>query len=186
MKRAIVLAALIAVLSACSQPASQSSPSSTLQMQDCERFGIWSSTASGENALPDISMECLQGTNEIRVSALKGPLIMPVWASWCMPCAREMPRVQQFADLYGDKVGVLGLALMDTEEQAIAGSLNWGVSLPSLEDREGTHRADFGIQAPPTTLFVDQSGHIVFRHIGEIESVEDLKALVTEHLGVQL
>lgn len=186
MKRAFLSVALVALLSACSQAAAEPSASSTLQMQDCERFATQSSTASGENALPDISMECLQGTQQIRVSALKGPLIMPVWASWCMPCAREMPRVQQFHDLHGDKVGVLGVALMDTEKQAIEGSLNWGVTLPSLEDRDGIYRADFDVQAPPTTLFIDETGHIVYRNIGEIENLEELKMLVAEHLGVKL
>ena len=186
MKNAFLVAALVALLSACSQAVAEPTPSSTLQMQDCERFAVWSSTATGENALPDISMECLQGTNQIRVSALKGPLIMPIWASWCMPCAREMPRVQQFNDLYGDSVGVLGVALMDTEKQAIAGSLNWGVTLPSLEDPDGIYRADLGVQAPPTTLFIDETGHIVYRNIGEIENLEELKMLVDEHLGVKL
>lgn len=186
MKRALMAAMVLLVVNACSSPSAEPTASSTLQMQDCEQFGVWSSIASGETALPDIMMECLQGKNELHVGALKGPMIMPVWASWCMPCAREMPRVQQFADLYSDKVAVLGLALMDTEEQAIAGSLNWGVTIPSLEDPDGIHRADFNIQAPPTTLFIDQSGHIVYRHIGEVESLDDLKALVTEYLGVRL
>lgn len=186
MKRVLMAAMVLFVVTACSSPEAQPSASSTLQMETCDQYAIWSSTASGENALPNIVMECLQGKDQLQVAALKGPMIMPVWASWCMPCAREMPRVQQFADLYGDKVAVLGLALMDTEAQAIAGSLNWGVTIPSLEDPDGVHRADFNIQAPPTTLFIDESGHVVYRHIGEVESLDDLKALVTEHLGVQL
>jgi thiol-disulfide isomerase/thioredoxin len=186
MKRMFIAVLGLFLLTACSSSSTEPKPTNTLTMQDCSRYMVWSSTASGDNALPDIGMECLQGTDELRVSALKGPMIMPVWASWCMPCAREMPRIQEFADLYGDRVGVLGLALMDTEEQAIAGSLNWGVTIPSIEDRDGAFRADFGIQAPPTTLFIDQSGHIVYRHIGEIENLALLKTLVAEHLGVEL
>lgn len=185
MKR-LFIALVALLLTSCSSNSTEPSPTSTLKLDDCSRYMQWSSTASGEDALPDISVECLQGTDEVRVSALKGPLIMPVWASWCMPCAREMPRIQEFADLYGDRVGVLGLALMDTESQAIAGSLNWGVTIPSIEDPDGVYRADFGIQAPPTTLFIDESGHVTFRHIGEIENLEDLKALVEEHLAVKL
>lgn len=97
-----------------------------------------------------------------------------------------MPVMQLFEELYGDDVTVLGIALMDETSQAIAGSVNWGVDLPSLEDPDGLLRGKLGFTAPPTTLFIDASGEIVHREFGAISGMTELKDLVQTHLGLRL
>ena len=97
-----------------------------------------------------------------------------------------MPIVQKFVEKYGSEVPVLGYALMDETSQAIAGSSNWGVRLASVEDPDGIFRADLGISAPPTTLFVNGAGQIVHREYGAVKSLSELTALVIKYLSVKL
>jgi cytochrome c biogenesis protein CcmG, thiol:disulfide interchange protein DsbE len=180
----LLLAAVL--LSACatdSSPTETPSQSQSPTIRDCADY---STLPANQGDLPDVLVECLQGDEKVNLSSLKGPMVIPVWASWCMPCREEMPVMQLFDELYGDYVSVLGIALMDETSQAIAGSVNWGVDLPSLEDPDGLLRGDLGFTAPPTTLFIDESGEIVHREFGAISGMQELKELVQQHLGVRL
>ena len=103
---------LALLLSACAvaapNPSATTTPSQSPTVDTCERFQFISSIASGEGALPDVLVDCLEGRDQVRLSTLRGPMIIAVWASWCQPCKEELPIVQQFYDLHRDQVDVLG------------------------------------------------------------------------------
>lgn len=141
--------------------------------------------ATVENALPNVTVECLQGSGNVELAKLRGPLLIAVWASWCVPCSEEMPILESFRIQHSAKVDVLGYALMDSS-QAVVALENWGVGMTSVQDPDGIFRADLSISAPPTTLFVDENGAIVYRHFGAITSLNEIESLVTEHLQVTL
>ena len=194
--KVLALAVVALIVTGCSTAGSQPSPSATMEspplptvtvaVETCDDFMSDGPVATGEGALPDITVDCLQGDQKVRLGAVRGPMIIAVWASWCVPCSEEMPIIQQFHDQYGDKVSVLGYALLDETSQAIAGSFNWGVTLPSLEDPDGVFRPDLSIQAPPTTLFIDENGRIVHREFGAVKDLGELLGLVDQHLGIPL
>lgn len=175
----VFLITLLLVLTACSSP--QAVPSKSPQIDDCSVFELGSPTK-----FPPIEVECLQGDYIIQMNEIKGPFIIAIWASWCMPCRDEMPFLQSFKDQYGSKVQVIGYDILDETSQAIAASVNWGVNIASLEDPDGVFRSDLGITAPPTTLFVNADGVIVHRKFGAVSSVEELVELAEVHLQVDL
>ena len=142
MKKLALILSAIVLLGACSATEVSPSPTASPAISDCADFA---KLPVGAGELPALEVECLQGEETVNLSSLKGPLLIPVWASWCVPCSEEMPVMQMFNDLYGDYVRVLGIALLDESTQAIAGSVNWGVTLPSLEDPDGVLRPDLGI-----------------------------------------
>jgi thiol-disulfide isomerase/thioredoxin len=186
MKKQFVYFMSAVMLASCAtstSPTQSATPTQVPEIRDCAEF---TTLPANTGELPDLMVECLQGDSEVNLSSLKGPLVIPVWASWCMPCREEMPVMQLFDELYGDYVTVLGIAMMDETSQAIAGSVNWGVDLPSLEDPDGLLRGELGFTAPPTTLFVDESGVIVHREFGAISGMTELKDLVQAHLGLKL
>lgn len=183
MKRVSLLIAAL-MLSGCAGSANPAPTETEPQLlQDCSKF---TALPAGTSQLPDLEVECLQGSAKVNLSALRGPMLIPIWASWCVPCSDEMPVMELFQELYGDYVPVLGLALMDESSQAIQGSQNWGVYLPSLEDPDGVLRPELGFTAPPTTLFINEQGEIVHREFGAISGMTELKELVREHLDVTL
>ena len=142
--------------------------------------------ATAEDSLPNISVDCLDGSSSVELARLRGPLIIPVWASWCVPCSEEMPIIDEFHSYYSNQVNVLAYALLDENSQGIAALKNWGVNITSLADPEGEFRSELSVQAPPTTLFVNENGQIVYRHFGAIKNLTELKELVARHLAVQL
>ena len=187
MTRRLLLALLALMLAACTPAAEPAaSPSASPTVDTCERFMLAAGDAQGKGALPPVSVECLQGAEQVRLSALRGPLLVAVWASWCQPCKDEMPILQQFHDKHGERVDVLGYNFLDVTDQAIAAAANWDVGFASLEDPDGVNRTALGVTAPPTTLFIDAQGRVAYRHFGALEDEAEIIALVAEHLGVDL
>ncbi|MCW8813015.1 MAG: TlpA family protein disulfide reductase [Chlorobium sp.] len=43
------------------------------------------------------------------------PLLINVWATWCMPCREEFPYLVKISNIYKDKVRVVGISVDDSE-----------------------------------------------------------------------
>jgi cytochrome c biogenesis protein CcmG, thiol:disulfide interchange protein DsbE len=139
-----------------------------------------------DRGLPDLTLPCLGPGGPVTLSGLRGrPMVVNIWASWCPPCAREMPILERAHRRLGDRVGFLGVDLLDTREAGSAAAVDFGTGFPSVFDPDGRTRALLNVPGPPVTLFVRADGEIAYRQVGEIRSRAQLRALVVDHLGVR-
>lgn len=139
-----------------------------------------------EGGLPDVTLACLGPGKPVTLSGLRGePLVVNVWASWCPPCAREMPILERAHQQLGDRVQFLGVDLLDTREAGSAAAEDFGMGFPSVLDEAGRTRTALDVPGPPVTLFVRPDGVIAHRQIGEIRTLAQLRELVRTHLGVR-
>jgi thiol-disulfide isomerase/thioredoxin len=96
------------------------------------------------------------------------PFVVNLWATWCPPCRREMPRLTQAAQRRRD----ISILLVNQGETAavVAAYLDAeGLPVePVMLDPDRSLAATVGSPALPTTLFVDASGTVRRRHYGEI------------------
>lgn len=130
--------------------------------------------------LPDLTLECMAGGEPVRLSTLRGPLVINLWASWCGPCRQELPAFQRLAD--GGRVPVLGVVTEDSRDAAAWLADELKVSLPSVYDRSGALKAAAGELALPLTLFVAADGRtIVYRDVALTD--QTLAQLVDQHFG---
>jgi thiol-disulfide isomerase/thioredoxin len=140
-----------------------------------------------EGGLPEITLPCLGGGEDVTMSALRGPLVVNLWASWCGPCRDELPYYQQLHERGRGKVDVLGVDYQDVMPgQALALAEETGVTYPSLADPGGELRAPFRVRGLPGVLLVDEDGTVVHREYVVVESYDQLARLVEEHLGVSV
>ena len=118
--------------------------------------------------LPQFDLEELSGAR-ITSGDLDGKVaLVNFWATWCGPCKIEMPWFVEFQRKYKDR-GFTVVAISLDEEGwepvrtfAEEREFNFPVALGSDPVSE-----DFGgIYVLPTTLVVDRSGTVVFRHSG--------------------
>ncbi len=112
---------------------------------------------------PDFTLSTPDGES-LRLSDLRGrPLLINLWASWCIPCRSEMPAMQRVYAEYEER-GFLILAVnatdQDSREAAAAFARENGLTFPILLDEEGQVSQRYALQALPTSYFVDPAGVI--------------------------
>jgi thiol-disulfide isomerase/thioredoxin len=118
--------------------------------------------------------------------ALRGrPLVLNVWASWCIPCRKEMPAFQSVYLRARGTVGFLGVDYLDEADAARRLAAETGVTYPLAADPKGTEVAKFGVTALPTTLFFSADGVLRGRRFGELDA-DRLRAAIRTYLGVEL
>jgi cytochrome c biogenesis protein CcmG, thiol:disulfide interchange protein DsbE len=138
--------------------------------------------------LPDVTLACLGGGRSVNLSKLTGtPLVVNIWAQWCGPCRAEAPAFAALHDDADRRVRIIGIDLQDTQpDLAIAFADELGLTYPQLADPDGSIRAPLRFQGPPRTYFVDAGGEITYVESGPVTSEDELKSLVSQHLGVDL
>jgi cytochrome c biogenesis protein CcmG/thiol:disulfide interchange protein DsbE len=96
----------------------------------------------------------------VSLSDLQGrPVLLNFWATWCGPCRGEMPYLQQVWDEWQTRgLVLLAINIMESSSEVQSFMQSQGLSLPVLLDSDGAIAAKYGIQAIPTTFFIDSSG----------------------------
>ncbi|MCF6378033.1 TlpA family protein disulfide reductase [Nocardioides KLBMP 9356] len=144
-----------------------------------------------EGGLPDVTLPCLAGGPDIDLGSLRGPMVINLWQARCEPCKREMPALEEFHQQYGDQVAVVGVDFNDVQPAAaMALAEETGVTYPSIADPGGDLMTQdafaIGRRGLPAFLFVAADGTIAGTSSGGVDSVAEVKDLVSEHLGISL
>lgn len=136
------------------------------------------------NGLPEVELDCLGGDSTVALSALRGPLVINLWAQWCLPCRQEAPVLRAFHEAHGEDVGLLGIDYNDPQPAlAIEFAQLVGWTWPQLADPEKTTEVPLGLPGIPMSLLVDGDGRLVARHAGAFKDLAELEAWVAEGLG---
>ncbi|HVY66431.1 MAG TPA: TlpA disulfide reductase family protein [Gammaproteobacteria bacterium] len=99
---------------------------------------------------------------------VKGKLVwVDFWASWCEPCRRSFPWLNQMQARYAAQgLEVIGINL-DTDKAAAQKFLHEVPAHFTLKfDPEGKLATKFEVQAMPSSFLLDASGNIVASHLG--------------------
>ncbi|MFQ5945074.1 MAG: TlpA family protein disulfide reductase [Anaerolineae bacterium] len=112
---------------------------------------------------PDFTLALFDG-REISLSDLRGQVVVVnFWASWCSPCRKEAPLLEEAWRSYGDRgVVFLGVDYVDTESEARAYLRQFGITYPNGPDRGSLIGRAFGITGVPETFFIDPQGKVAF------------------------
>ena len=103
-------------------------------------------------------------------------LIVNFWATWCAPCRREIPLLQQLQrDHSSEGFQVIGIAV-DFRDKVLAYADEMQIDYPLLigEQEALDAAAAFGMTTVglPFTVFSDRQGRIVTAHLGELTAAE--------------
>lgn len=122
---------------------------------------------------PEFELPMLDGVTLVSPSDYEGrPLFINFWATWCGPCVRELPALEEFVAVHADDdngPALLTINMGETPEE-ISGFLEEiGVTnIPVALDANQVVKADFGVQNLPTTFIIDKEGMVRFMKLGEM------------------
>lgn len=111
----------------------------------------------------------------ISLASLRGKaVVLNFWASWCLPCKQESPRLQKAYVKYRDQgVVVLGIDAQDFVGDARRFAKRYGLTYPIVHDGSGKTLTPYGVTGFPETFFVDRQGNLVGERIsGEISTTQ--------------
>lgn len=131
-------------------------------------------TSPGDPA-PPIDLTLFDGTRFV-LAEHPETVVVNFWASWCVPCRREMPAIDRFARDHPE-ITVIGIAVDDSEEAARAFAAEVGAGyLLAIDDEDLTLRGYPRLGLPTTFVIVD--GRLAARSDGEL-TYQELVNLVS-------
>ena len=121
---------------------------------------------------PELVLQDLQG-KQVSLQQLQGkPVVINMWATWCTPCRREMPVLQQAQKSHpniqfvllnqGEKAPVVSAYLQKNQ-----------IQMPYIWlDETMQSRSVLPYQGLPSTYFLNQQGEVVAHSLGELTSIQ--------------
>jgi thiol-disulfide isomerase/thioredoxin len=137
-----------------------------------------SSLPSTESGLaPDFSGVTLDGA-QVSLGDFQGkPLVVVFMASWCGPCREEAPEIDRFYRDHGQTVGVLAVAVNDSEADIRGFMSDNGLTFPVLFSSADATANAYGVRFLPTSVVIDSQGRIAERLVGGT-TASDLSLLI--------
>jgi thiol-disulfide isomerase/thioredoxin len=201
MKRTVVALAAALVLTGCGGAADVALPGparidvDTAQLRQMKaEAGVDDCVPSRgdhvDGGLPAVTLPCFGGGPDVDLGAVKGPMVVNLWASTCGPCRHEMPILQDFHEHYGDRIQVLGIDYQDVQTTAAMDLVQQtGATYQLLADPQSdlSGAAPFPVlRGLPFLALVDAHGRVVHQEFTVVESRQQLVELVNRYLGTTL
>jgi cytochrome c biogenesis protein CcmG, thiol:disulfide interchange protein DsbE len=121
----------------------------------------------------DFTLQRLNGDGSVQLSSLRGRVVVVnFWASWCIPCKKESPRLEAAWKRYRSQgLVVVGIDANDFSSDARQFAAHYHLTYPLLHDGSGKTLGPYGVTGFPETRFIDRRGRFVGEHvIGQISS----------------
>jgi cytochrome c biogenesis protein CcmG/thiol:disulfide interchange protein DsbE len=123
-------------------------------------------------AAPDAAalLPVLGGHGTGSLASQRGKVVLlNFWASWCQPCEREAPLLEQAqATLRRYHGTVLGVTYKDATPDSENFVRQFHLTYPSLRDGTGSFASTYGTDQLPESFIVDRYGRVVALYRGEI------------------
>lgn len=103
------------------------------------------------------------------------PTLVNFWASWCGPCAREIPELVALNAEYGDRIDVVGVDEEESLVNARSFERDQRVTYPSFTDGDAVIAGAFGGIAPsalPSTILLDAEHRVAIRLLGAVTAAQ--------------
>jgi len=132
---------------------------------------------------PDLVLAKVDGSGTLSLAEHKGKVVLvDLWATWCAPCIKELPHLQQLSEKFGaEDFLMLGVVLESGEpEEVQAFVAEREIRYPQVMGEEGTKDSFGPFLGYPTKYLIDREGRVVKRYFGMVgdELAADVEKLI--------
>lgn len=120
---------------------------------------------------PDLTLKTRSG-ELVQLGDFRGrPVLLNIWATWCVPCVAEMPSLEALAaERAGTPLAIMAVSVDRKGESVVAPFVQKFklAKLPIYLDPESNAPHAFGVDALPTTILIDRGGREIGRFLGPV------------------
>ncbi|MFT5697613.1 MAG: peroxiredoxin [Desulforhopalus sp.] len=134
--------------------------------------------------MPSFSLESVRDGKTIESSSFKGKvLLLTFFATWCPPCAQEVPVLNQLHEEFGSSgFSVVGLSVDQQGPSVVSKFMKKkDIKYPVLMAESKTTGDFGGVYGIPVAFLVNKSGNVVKKYTGYVQHTileKDVKSLL--------
>lgn len=140
-------------------------------------FTLFTLLGFSQTELPNMELENLQG-RDIGLTKIdsEDPVIVSLWATWCVPCLKELDAIDELYSEWQEETDVELYAVSMDDSRTInrvrplVNGKGWDYTV--LLDPNNDLKRRLGTSTVPLTMIV-KDGEIVYRHSGYAPGAED-------------
>lgn len=134
---------------------------------------------------PDFILDLLGADKSVKLADHNGKdiVILDFWATWCGPCVRGLPVLQEVAKEYKDKNVVLYAVDLQEEPEKVAAFVkgkSWDMNV--LMDGKGRTARKFNVGPIPHRVIISKDGIIESVHIGVEQNLDEYRDALKKEL----
>jgi len=152
------------------------------------KAGSFAQEANKNQSTLDFTARDLDGKKvQLKKLLESGPVLIDFWALWCVPCLKELPKIQEIRGRYKDR----GLTVVAVNEDAandqskvkpFVKQKKFDFVVVIDEDKDIWNA--FKVVNMPATFLLDQKGNMIYSHSGykpgdEAELIKHLETMFT-------
>lgn len=92
---------------------------------------------------------------EFKLTEIKAPIvILNFWASWCIPCMKELPSLVDLKKQFGDDIEILGINSDEDDQMKMIKKIKdrYNLNFPIIAEKDSDISDEFYVTAIPFTL----------------------------------
>lgn len=112
-------------------------------------------------------------------------VVVDFWASWCVPCRRSFPWLNDMHAKYADQgLVIIGVNVDANRDDATAFLGKYPVDFRIHFDTTAALASEYGVEAMPSSFVVGRDGQIKAQHLGfKVKRQDEYEAILVEALG---
>jgi thiol-disulfide isomerase/thioredoxin len=135
--------------------------------------------------VPQCNLVDLSNNTPISLSKTGNVVYVDFWASWCAPCAKSMPFLNELHEQFSSKgLEIVGIDVDDDKADGLKFLEKVPVVFSTVTNPDAQCAAAFGVQTMPSSYLIDRKGKLRYIELGFFsENKNDIRQKVEKLLA---
>ena len=127
-----------------------------------------------------------KAADTLNLSDYRGKVVvLDFWASWCVPCRRSFPWMNEMQQKYGDDGLVIVAVNLDNQSSDAQKFLQqYPAEFTISYDQDRQLVREYAVEAMPSSFLINRDGSLIERHLGfKTGKADEYEAAIVAALG---
>ncbi len=124
----------------------------------------------------------------LNLSSYEGKVVViDFWASWCVPCRRSFPWMNDMHDKYtADGLVIIAVNLDRSADDAAQFLAKYPAKFEIAYDPTGVLAKKYGVEVMPSSIIIGRNGEMIERHAGfKVKQQDEYEATIRAALKLE-